>query len=149
MFSVLSGDRRATSTQLHHYFLCTLDGSGPPGHYHHSTPHPGPTPVLSPPVPPVPSDVPVISPVSGLTLIQLGFCVSENFSGSIFQNLVPGFGLAPSRLLEVADGTDGFHLITIRLARGRARNRGAVNDRPRRFDIIRIAASFAIYVHGH
>ncbi len=51
-------------------------------------------------VPPVPSDVPVISPVSGLMLIQLGFCVSENFSGSIFQNLAPGLGLAPSLLVK-------------------------------------------------
>jgi len=52
------------------------------------------------PVPPVPSDVPVISPVSALMLIQLGFCASENFRGSIFQNLAPGFGLAASLLVR-------------------------------------------------
>lgn len=47
-----------------------------------------------------PVHVPVISPVSALMPIQPGFCVSENFRGSIFQNLAPGFGLAASLLVR-------------------------------------------------
>ena len=68
----------------------------------------------------VPSGVPVISPESASILIHAGFCVSANFRGSIFQKLVPGFRPRLDPVREVADGTDGLHLITVRLA-GRGR----------------------------
>ena len=91
--------------------------------------------------------VPVISLVSGWMVIQAGFCVSANFKGSIFQNRVPALGRAGSGLREVAQGTDGPHLVTIGLTRGRVGHRRAVDERPRGLDVLRIAAAFAACIH--